>query len=151
MFVVGIFLLTVSGSQYTKYHIYKDLAISDEFKSILQIGHPFPVGQYNPSNKCMLSCNNEPICIVATVDQCNNCILFCNQTTLIHTRSTSGSNLFSKQELPFCLEGFYVDLAAFVCRAQKLFSIACLSSDECSNSAGLQCLSGSCQCPFNLK
>ena len=141
----------VYGDQLTIYHIYSNITISDQFKPLLKLREPFKVGQYNPDRKCMLACNNEPNCNMVSVDEANNCALFNNQTTLIHTVPVIGNNLFSKIKLKMCFDGFYADMSALVCRAQKLFSIGCFSSDECLNSVGLQCFNSTCQCPSDSK
>ena len=147
LFIVGIFLAIVDGSQFIKYYIYNNLSIATQFKSMLQVKQSVLVSKHSPTNKCMSACNSEPSCKIATLDQANNCTLFNNQTTLINTVPTTGTYLFSRIELQMCFSGFYANLTALVCRVQKPIASFCVSSNECLNSVGLQCVSGSCQCP----
>ena len=144
---IAFLINIISGQKFMKYHLYGNLTISDQFKPLLQLRESFQVSQYNPESKCMLSCNNEPNCNSLTIDKANICTLFNNQTTLIHTATVIGIKFYSQIELKMCFDEFYADLTALVCRAQKLFSIPCLFSNECLNSLGLQCFNFSCQCP----
>ena len=143
---IEIMLINIVSCQYIKYQLYGNLTIANQFKPLLQLRKPFLVGKYNPDSKCMLACNNEPNCNSLTIDEANICTLFNNQATLIHTASAIGIKLYSLIELKMCFDGFYADSSALVCKAQKLFSIACLSSNECLNSVGLQCFNSTCQC-----
>ena len=149
LFIVEVLLVIVDGSQFVKYHIYNNLGIANQFKYSLQVKQALLVGKYSPTNNCMAACNNESSCSIATLDGVNNCTMFNNQTTLINTVPTTGTNLFSKVEMQMCFNGFYANLTTLVCRAQKLYSVSCLYTNECLNSVGLQCFSGSCQCPPN--
>ena len=150
LLLIGI-LKNVVSCQFIKYRLYGNITIADQYAPLLQLREPFLVSQYNPAAKCMLACNNEPNCNTLTVNTANICTLFTNQTTLIHMAPAIDIKLYSKVELKMCLNGFYADLTASVCRAQKMFSIACLSSNECLNSLGLQCFNSTCQCPLDSK
>ena len=151
LIIIECLLMIVNGDQFTIYHKYSNLTLADQYKPLFQIRESFQVGQYNPAAKCMLACNNEPNCNLLTVDGTNHCTLFNNQTTLIHMASAIDIKLYSKVELKMCFDGFYADLTASVCRAQKTFSIDCLSSNECLNLLGLQCFNSTCQCPLDSK
>ena len=148
---IAFLINIINGQQFIKYHIYENLTISDQFKPLLQLRESFQVSQYNPESKCILACNNEPKCNSLIIDESNICTLFNNQTTLIHIAPAGDIKLFSQIELKMCFDEFYPDLTALVCKVQKLFSILCLSSNECFNSLGLLCFNYSCQCPPDLE
>ena len=139
-----IVLQIVSCSQFQKYNIYNNLSITTQFKTSLQVRESFQTGQYNPVTKCILTCTNEPSCNIVALDNSNNCTMYNNQTTLIHTLFANHTSLYSKIEMKLCFDGFYADLIATVCRSQKYFSYSCLSSNECLNLHGLLCLNKNC-------
>ena len=141
----------VNGGQFTKYNIYTNLTISAQFKASLQLKQSFQVSKYSSEMKCMIACTAEMSCALVTVDQFNSCTLFSNQTTLINTVFSDNTKLMSKTEMNLCFSKFYADMSMLVCRPQKTINVSCLSSDECLDLTGLECLNGYCQCPPNIK
>ncbi len=136
------------GIQLVRYKIYHSTDISDRVKANLMINAPYSVGPNDAKLSCLVSCNLNYNCLLAALDlKLNICTLFNNQTSLISTISETDVALFSKKELDICPDNdYYADLANSVCIKKKLNEEICIKSEECLESAGLECISGKCQC-----
>ena len=96
---------------------------------------------------CLVQCNMNMNCLMATLDmKLNNCTLFNNQITLIHTVNKTDIVLLSKKYLSVCIDDYYPDYVNSVCKLKKLNGIACSSSEECQERLGLECVNVQCQC-----
>jgi len=98
-------------------------------------------------NFCPAKCNLLPGCQAATLNSSNHCTLLSDQITTLDLKAENGTLMMTKKPIRECLNpDYFADLNEKVCKAKFTVSMACSRDGECSESKGLVCSEGACQC-----
>jgi len=98
-------------------------------------------------NFCPAKCNLLPGCQAATLNSSNHCTLFSDQITTLDLKAENGTLMMTNKPIRECLNpDYFADMNQKVCKAKFTESVACTRNGECSDSKGLVCSGGVCQC-----
>ena len=148
---VHIFILICLANKvilmkFQKYSQYKNKMVSGLYEANLRVLGTFKVSSSNPSVACMAACNMNCNCALVSLNSSYFCTMFSNQTLLVNLENSTVSNMYSKDAIKQCFEGFYYLGKNNTCQPKKAINQTCLDSIECKQNLGLGCLNGLCQC-----
>ena len=129
-----------------KYSQYENKMVSGLLEANLRVFDTFEVRSSNPSIACMAACNMNCNCALVSLNSSYFCTMFSNQTLLVNLEDSTVSNMYSKDAIKQCFEGFYYLGKNNTCQPKKAINQTCMELVECKQNIGLDCLNGLCQC-----
>ena len=147
----------ISAKFFTHYRKYHNVSVVAHHLPTFQVGDAYSInGKFRePQIECGVSCNINPDCSAFSLDANNSCVLLNDLISLIYTRVSIRSTLFSKKKLFTCISDYYADFSLMQCFAKFSHGVSCstLNQSQCSDVVrGLECLdedfddAGVCQC-----
>ena len=138
--ILGIFGIAFS-EKFTKYNMLKETVILNDHpkEGVLVAGH-----FVSDSIFCILECNKHQNCESVSYNNANNCTLYNDLISLIHTTKNTYSTIYSKNKLPICNKLNYNEDNK--CYPKKNDGITCSSSEQCKDRKNFDCINSVCQC-----
>jgi len=137
----------IACSSYTKFVRYRKVQNTTVIKasqSSLILLEPFKVSAIN---FCPARCNLVPECQFAVLNSSNYCTLFSDQVTMLDLEIENGTLMMTNKPIRECLNpDYFADMNEKVCKVKFTESMSCNRDGECSDTKGLVCSSGVCQC-----
>jgi len=130
--------------KFVKYRQIWNTAVIESSQTSLKLVDSFKVSEII---SCPSKCNLLPGCQVATLNSSNHCTLFSDQITTLDLKVENGTLIMTNKPIRECLNpDYFADMNQKVCKAKFTESTACTRDGECSDSKGLVCSGGTCQC-----
>jgi len=129
--------------KFVKYRQIQNTTVIESSQTSLKVDS-FKVSEVN---FCPAKCNLLPGCQAATINSSNHCTLFSDQITTLDLKTENSTLMMTNKPIRECLNpDYFADVNQKVCKAKFTESMACTRDNECSDSKGLVCSGGACQC-----
>ncbi len=130
-------------NKFVKYRQIRNTTVIEPSQTSLKLDS-FRVSEIN---FCPAKCNLLPGCQAVTINSSNHCTLFSDQITTLDLKAENGTLMMTKNPIRECLNpDYFADMNQKVCKAKFAESTVCTRDGECSDSKGLVCSGGVCQC-----
>jgi len=129
---------------FVRYKPYHNTTVIGPNKASLTL---VPAFKSKQENLCPAKCNLLPGCQIAVQNSTGYCSLYSEQVTKLDLGIEDGTLLLSNKPIQECLDHeYFADMNEKVCKLKFTESVDCSRNGECSESKGLVCRSGMCQC-----
>jgi len=129
--------------KFVKYRKIRNTTVIEPSQTSLKLDS-FKVSEIN---FCPARCNLLPGCQAATLNSSNHCTLFSDQITTLDLKAENGTLMMTNKPIRECLNpDYFADMNQKVCKTKLTESMACTRDGECSDSKGLVCSGGTCEC-----
>ena len=126
------------------YELHMNKTIIADSQPTYSLLEPFKVKHYS---QCGAKCNDIPECQVVTINTTNYCTLFSSQITILDIEIENGTVMMTNKPIKECQNpDYFADMIEMVCKQKFTESMVCSRNGQCSNSKGLFCKYGTCQC-----
>jgi hypothetical protein len=140
--LVGLIACT-EPMKFVKYRKIRNTTVIESSQTSLKLDS-FKVSEIN---FCPAKCNLLPGCQAVTLNSSNHCTLFSDQITTLDLKEENGTLMMTNKPIRECLNpDYFADMNQKVCKVKLTESMACTRDGECSDSKGLVCSGGVCQC-----
>ena len=128
LLIISFLNAYLASCQFVKYITEKNLGIKDKFIASNMLGQQHTVSS---DFVCLIECNKNPACRLATLNKDNECALFNDQISLVHTENSTKTTIYSKKKMEMCIEGKKYDEVNHVCYPMKYHGESCAAMIEC--------------------
>ena len=129
--------------KFVKYRKIRNTTVIESSQTSLKLDS-FRVSEIN---FCPAKCNLLSGCQAVTLNSSNHCTLFSDQITILDLKAENGTLMMTNKPIRECLNpDYFADMNQKVCKVKFTESMACTRDGECSDSKGLVCSGGACQC-----
>jgi hypothetical protein len=129
--------------KFVKYRKIRNTTVIESSQTSLKLDS-FRVSEIN---FCPAKCNLLSGCQAVTLNSSNHCTLFSDQITALDLKAENGTLMMTNKSIRECLNpDYFADINQKVCKAKFTESMTCTRDGECSDTKGLVCSGGACQC-----